>query len=81
MTEEKFPLISSDCFTNDLLLKANPNNDSLMRIVIHLSWGDPETSEFFIKEILSSIKMRRSTEDLQYHLKVLSKLMTLNDEF
>jgi hypothetical protein len=24
-----FPLMCTDCFTSDLLLKANPNNDSL----------------------------------------------------
>lgn len=75
----QFPLFTSECFTSDLLLKAVPSNDSLLKIVTHLCWGDPETSEFFINEIVESIKKERSISDLQYHLKILSSLMRLNE--
>lgn len=61
-----FPLLTPSCFTNDLLIKANTINDSLMNIVKHLSWGDLETSQFFIEEIIMSVKGRRSIKDIQY---------------
>ena len=77
----KFPLLTADCFTYELIIKANPNNDSLERMVVHLCWGDPETSSFFIGEIMSAIKCRRYTDELAYHFKILSKLMNLNDDF
>jgi hypothetical protein len=69
-----------DCFTTDLLVKANPNNESLAKMIMHLCWGDLNTSMFFISEILGSIKLKRSTEDLKYHFKILSGLMTLSDD-
>lgn len=75
-----FPLMCTDCFTSDLLLKANPNNDSLQKLVVHLSWGDLKTSTFFVTEIMSAIRSRRSTEDLKYHLKILASLMALADD-
>lgn len=62
----KFPLMNSQCFTNDLLLKALPNNDSLMLMVVHVCWGDPETSIFFMNELVDLFRTRRSIEDLQY---------------
>ena len=79
MSLGNFPLLKSSCFTNDLLIKAFPNNDSLQRMVIHLCWGHLEVSEFFIEEIVGSIRNRRSTKDIQSHLKILRSLLTMND--
>jgi hypothetical protein len=75
-----FPLFSPECFTNDLLVKAMQQNDSLMKIVIHLSWGDLNASTFFVTELMSVVRNRRSIKDLPYHLKILSNLMRLSDD-
>jgi hypothetical protein len=75
-----FPLFTPECFTNDLLVNAVPKNDSLMKIVIHLSWGDLNISTFFIQEIMSNIRNRRSIKDITYQLKILSSLMSLSDD-
>ena len=45
-----------------------------------MSWGDLKTSTFFVTEIMSAIRSRRSTEDLKYHLKILASLMALADD-
>lgn len=45
-----------------------------------MSWGDLKTSTFFVTEIMSAIRSRRSTEDLKYHLKILANLMALTDD-
>ena len=63
------------------MLKAPTNNDSLMNIVLHLCWGDIDTSKFFIEELVDSIKNRRSTQDLSNQLKILTSVLKLNDEF
>jgi hypothetical protein len=79
MTLDEFPLMTPSCFTNDLLINAYPNNDSLQRMIVHLCWGSLSISEFFITEIVNSIKSRRSTKDIQCHLQILRALLLMQD--
>lgn len=62
-------------------MKAPENNESLKNIIIHLCWGDLETSKFFIEELTDSIKNRRTIHDLGNHFKFLPSILKLNDDF
>ena len=75
-----FPLFTPECFTNDLLVNAQPQNDSLLKMIVHLCWGDLNVSTFIINEIMSQIRNRRNIKDLTYQLKILSNLMHLSDD-
>jgi hypothetical protein len=71
------PLLTPDCFTHDLLLKANPMNDSLVKIACHLSWGDIENTKFFTEQILNVLKSIKVNKNIDYHLKVLEGLLSI----
>ena len=46
-------------------------NESILNMIIHLSWGDLDNSKFFIEEIIQGIYSRRNINDVGNHYKVL----------
>lgn len=53
---------------------------SLEEIILHLSWGDITTSLFFMQELIDIVRARRGQVDmLEFQLRLLDKLLTMND--
>lgn len=75
--------LTPDC-QQEILQTAHQNNDSqnqaIEEVIIHLSWGDIKVSQFFLSELISHIKYRKSSNNtLGFHFQLIQNILMLED--
>ena len=78
--DEINPFMTKECLYAFMYNKSAPNNDSILNMILHLSWGDSDHSKFFIEEMIQGINTRRNINDVNNHYKVLCGILQMNDE-
>ncbi|CDW85633.1 ubiquitin carboxyl-terminal hydrolase family protein [Stylonychia lemnae] len=81
--EEAKYIFTNFFFNCRFLNKLSTINQGMVAIIEHLSWGDLDSSRFFINEITEYLRMVafRANDEPQNLLEYLQKVLLLKDEF
>jgi hypothetical protein len=71
--------MKKECFYYEML-KNKTAGDHIKNIVVFLCYGDSDKSKLFIEDTMDSVRMNRTyPNDLEFHFKLLTELVKLED--